>query len=312
MWYLCLEYVTYILNRLSTPSLNGKTPRLSMINSQIPDISIIQYYRFYEPVYYAHYDSSTKTQPVDTTSERLGYLAGFSANVGHAFTFLVVSHNTREVLHRSRLRSAKDGEQNLRSDVASNKIMASDIADTYELLASHKFKTFDISDAYDTKELPPTRNGEPPHGEPHHGEHHHGEPHLGKEHLPEVSDTDREEPPDPEPPPTLLSSSYDTRLLTGELFPIHDPETLIGQTFLLPPQADGNQDRAEIIELIQQYKDDVIKNPEHVRFRLKINNSDIYENLVSYSQDLDYIEKNSKEHSDNPDRVWKLNRISRH
>jgi hypothetical protein len=40
MWYLCLEYVTYILNRLSTPSLNGQTP-LSMINGQIPDISLI-------------------------------------------------------------------------------------------------------------------------------------------------------------------------------------------------------------------------------------------------------------------------------
>jgi hypothetical protein len=78
-----------------------------------------------------------------------------------------------------------------------------------------------------------------------------------------INDPDRE-PPDPEPPPTLLSSSYDTRLLAGELLPTHDPETLIGQTFLLPPQTDGKQDRAKIIELIQQYEDDVIKNPEHV------------------------------------------------
>jgi hypothetical protein len=158
MWYLCLEYVTYILNWLSTPSLNGRTP-LSMINGQVPDISMILYYHFYEPVYYAHYDSSTKTQPTHTTSERLGYFAGFSENVGHTFTFLVVSHDTREVLHRSRLRSAKDGERNLRADVASNKIKASDISDTYELLASHKFRTFDISDAYDVKELPPNCNG---------------------------------------------------------------------------------------------------------------------------------------------------------
>jgi hypothetical protein len=270
MWYLCLEYATYILNRLSTPSLNGRTP-LSMINGQIPDISMIPYYRFYEPVYYAHYDSSTKPQPVHTTLERFGYFAGFSENVGHAFTFLVVSHDMREVLHRSRLRSAKDGERNLHADVASNKIKASDISDTYELLASHKFKTFDISDAYDVKELPPNCNGEPPHGEPHHREPHHGEPHLGKEQLlnpdipapnaTNISDPDRE-PPDPEPPPTLLSSSNDTRLLAGELLPSHDPETLIGQTFLLPPQAGGNQDCAKIIELIQQeYDDDVIKNP---------------------------------------------------
>ncbi len=90
------------------------------------------------------------------------------------------------------------------------------------------------------------------------------------------------------------------------------PETLlIGQTFLLPPQPDGKQDRAKIIDLIQQYDDDVIKNPEHVKFRLKINNSDIYENLVSYTQVLDYIE-NSKDHSDDTERVWKFNRISGH
>jgi hypothetical protein len=138
MWYLCLEYVTYILKRLSTPSLNGRTP-LSMINGQLPDVSMIPFYRFYEPVYYVHYDSSTKTQPVHTTSERLGYFAGFSGNgnVSHAFTFLVVSHDTPEVLHRSRLRSAKDGEQNLRADVAAS-----------------KFKVFDISDAYEVKEIP--------------------------------------------------------------------------------------------------------------------------------------------------------------
>jgi hypothetical protein len=166
MWYLCLEYVTYILNRLSTPSLNGRTP-LNLINGQIPDISMIPYYRFYEPVYYyAHYDSSTKTQPVHTTSERLGYFAGFSESVGHAFTFLVVSHDTRDVLHRSRLRSAKDGEQNLCADLASNKIKASGISDTYELLASHKFRTFDISDGFDDKESNPDHHGELLNGEP--------------------------------------------------------------------------------------------------------------------------------------------------
>jgi hypothetical protein len=54
-----------------------------------------------------------------------------------------------------------------------------------------------------------------------------------------------------------------------------------------------------------------MKNPEHVKFRLKINDTDIYENLVSYTQVLDYIE-NSKGHSDNTDRVWKFNRISGH
>ncbi len=131
----------------------------------------------------------------------------------------------------------------------------------YELLASHKFRTFDISDAYDAKAPPSDRHGEPLNGEPHHGEHYHGEPHPDKEqslntdiptpNVVNINNPDRE-PPDPEPPPTLLSSSYDTRLLAGELLPTHDPETLIGRNFLLPPQTDGKQDRAEIIELIQQ------------------------------------------------------------
>jgi hypothetical protein len=108
-----------------------------------------------------------------------------------------------------------------------------------------------------------------------------------------------------------LSSSYDQRLLAGDLTPTHDPDTLIGQTFFLPPPTDGKQDHAEIIDLVQHYEDDVTKNPEHVKFRLKINDSEIYENLVSYAQVLDYIE-NSKDHSDDTDKVWKFNPISGH
>jgi len=66
LWLLCVQYVIYILNRLSTESLQWKTP-LEVATGQQPDISAILAFRWYEPVYFKSYTSSFPSQPQEKT-----------------------------------------------------------------------------------------------------------------------------------------------------------------------------------------------------------------------------------------------------
>lgn len=114
MWIHCLQYVAYILNRMSLPSLNYKVP-LTMLDGQVPDISMIPIYTFWQPVYYLNYNSDTN--PVTLTKESFGHFVGFAENVGHAFTFKVYNPTTKCLVIRSRLRTDNEGEKNLRAKV---------------------------------------------------------------------------------------------------------------------------------------------------------------------------------------------------
>jgi hypothetical protein len=113
LWLLCMEYVAYVMNRMSLPSLRNKAP-LMLLTGQVPDISAIPIYTFYQPVYFLHYKS--ETNPLHKTTESLGYFVGFAETVGHALTFKVYNAVTDKVVYRSRLRVVKDGEKNVRAD----------------------------------------------------------------------------------------------------------------------------------------------------------------------------------------------------
>ena len=113
LWFLCMEYVAFILNRLSTTSLDGRAP-LTVLNGQIPDISMIPTFTFYEKVYYKHYRKETVNFE---TLEELGYFVGFSEHCGHDLTFKVYNPETDKVVIRSRLRTFQDGEKNLRANL---------------------------------------------------------------------------------------------------------------------------------------------------------------------------------------------------
>ena len=54
--------------------------------------------------------------------------------------------------------------------------------------------------------------------------------------------------------------------------PIVDPQGLIGRTFLMDQQDDGQKFRARVIEAINAYDEKVANNPELLRFRCSINN----------------------------------------
>jgi hypothetical protein len=100
-WLLCLLYVIYLLNRLSTESLDWSTPYEKAFG-QKPDISALLAFRWWEPVYY----SSTGSYP--DTKERSGRMVGVAEHQGDAMTWLILDDITLKVIAWSAVRSALD------------------------------------------------------------------------------------------------------------------------------------------------------------------------------------------------------------
>jgi hypothetical protein len=111
LWLLCLLYVIYLLNRLSTQSIDWKTP-IEAATGQQPDVSALIAFRWFEPVYFKSPGLS------DTGSqERTGRIVGIAEHQGDALTFLVLDDITAQVVARSELRSALDSANpNLRAE----------------------------------------------------------------------------------------------------------------------------------------------------------------------------------------------------
>jgi hypothetical protein len=111
-WLLCLEYVVYLINRLSVQSLHWKTP-FEVFTGQKPDISALMAFYWFQPVYYLHPDKKFPSK----SSEKSGRMVGIATHKGDIMTFLVMDDVTKLVLPRSELRSADDiSTQNLRTN----------------------------------------------------------------------------------------------------------------------------------------------------------------------------------------------------
>ena len=97
-WALCAVYVVYIINRMSHPLLDHRTP-FERCHGHSPDISAIIHFSFYERVYFLDSEVS-----FPTTRERSGYFVGFAENTGDALTYLIYDPETARVLARSIVR----------------------------------------------------------------------------------------------------------------------------------------------------------------------------------------------------------------
>ena len=91
--------------------------------------------------------------------------------------------------------------------------------------------------------------------------------------------------------PTVFSSSRDEENPSGSKpMPIFDPSDLIGRSFLLPPEENGERHRAkvtrQVVEIIDQ---DNGQRVEIINFILDIGNGKV-EELISYNQLLEHIE----------------------
>jgi Reverse transcriptase (RNA-dependent DNA polymerase) len=112
-WLLCLLYVIFLLNRLSTESLDWLTP-FEKAFGQKPDISALLAFHWWEPVYFASHGSYPDTK------ERSGRMVGIAEHQGDAMTWLILDDITLQVVTRSSVRSALDPDTpNIRAEQAS-------------------------------------------------------------------------------------------------------------------------------------------------------------------------------------------------
>ena len=96
--------------------------------------------------------------------------------------------------------------------------------------------------------------------------------------------------------PTVFIRSRDEENPSGsKSMPTFDPSDLIGRTFLLPPEENGERHRAkvtgQVVEIIDQ---DNGQRVENINFILDIGNGKV-EELISYNQLLEHLE-NAQDH----------------
>jgi len=72
--------------------------------------------------------------------------------------------------------------------------------------------------------------------------------------------------------------------------PVFNASDLVGRSFLMEPQEDGQRHRAKILQAIEEYDDDLSKQPENRKFICSVNNEK-YEEILSYNEILQFIEK---------------------
>jgi hypothetical protein len=80
---------------------------------------------------------------------------------------------------------------------------------------------------------------------------------------------------------------------TGDDMVIVDPQELLGCTFLMDTQEDGQRFHAHIFECISDHKSNVRHSDDHVKFRISIN-EDEYKEIITYNELMDFIEKNQE------------------
>jgi hypothetical protein len=87
--------------------------------------------------------------------------------------------------------------------------------------------------------------------------------------------------------------------------PIVDPTELVGRTFLLPPQEDGQRFRARIIRAIGDQENDLECSSDRLEFLCSLND-DEREEIISYNDIINYFNQ------DNDNIVWKFKKIISH
>jgi len=91
-----------------------------------------------------------------------------------------------------------------------------------------------------------------------------------------------------------------------------DPGTLIGRTYLTPPQDDGQRYRAKIVRQIIDHEEGIEKNPARTKFLVSIGKAKADE-IIAYSDILDYLNEQAvAEEVDPSEQLWQFKDIIGH
>ena len=113
LWLLCLLFVVFLMNHLSTESLGGITPIEAAFNIK-PDTSPLLGFHWYQPVLYDDSRNPGSTFP-RTSKEKSGRWVGVAETKGDLMTYYVLDDVTKQVLTRSGVRPVTDTDPNLRT-----------------------------------------------------------------------------------------------------------------------------------------------------------------------------------------------------
>ncbi len=94
-WLLCTLFVIGLLNHLV--NANGAVP-MTLVTGEVTDVSAYLTFHFWQEVFVEEPDKS----------ERLGRWVGVAHDQGDKLTYLVLTHDTKQVVTRSNVRPAKD------------------------------------------------------------------------------------------------------------------------------------------------------------------------------------------------------------
>ena len=89
--------------------------------------------------------------------------------------------------------------------------------------------------------------------------------------------------------------------------PIIDPSDLVGRTFLLPQQEDGQRFRARIVKALDDYESDLGTQPDCICFICLAKDGD-FEEILSYSELMDSLESQE----DGEGNIWTFHQITGH
>ena len=88
-------------------------------------------------------------------------------------------------------------------------------------------------------------------------------------------------------------------------------DDLIGRSFLLPSDQDCHKKtRATVIKKNEELDQDSANREEHIKFLLKLNNQEDVEQVITYNQLLDYLEKDESQLIE--DAYWSFKDIIAH
>jgi hypothetical protein len=87
--------------------------------------------------------------------------------------------------------------------------------------------------------------------------------------------------------------------------PVVDPNDLVGRTFLMPEQQDGQRFCARIVQAIKDHERDLANDPDRIQFLCSVNDYQ-FEEILSYNDLINSLDENGE------NIVWKFRRITAH
>jgi hypothetical protein len=256
-WLFGMKYVIFILNRMALEVLGWRTPYEALTGST-PDISMISRFKFWDLIIYAT-DDSKKAFP-SRGNESMANFIGFSESVGHLMTYILYTHDTQQVIYRSRIKHADD-------HMAPHDRPLTAVNGGGDAVINHD------NDGIDAVAPPPPIDDDS--GDDSASD---NDDHDVTTVHPTVAATPRR--------PHLGARSDTDGIHAVEL----DFGTLIGRTFLSKPSDDGERVRLRVIERLDERDNALARDPNNLKFRCTTEDGEL-EEVIAYNEILEYLEK---------------------